>query len=110
MLVFDPDKTTHDEAVATIATGEIEGLCGPSLVHDPIAGLHYLDCPGHAKDMENIRSMRCPVKGCDQPFPTEKKLFSHLNTVHKLNICTLCHEHRPLFLYEHTLYQSTRRQ
>ena len=106
MLVYDATKTSHEEASATIATGEIEGLAGPSLLHDPIPGFYFLNCSLHAKEIEDIRSMKCPVENCEQPFPTGKKLFNHLVSAHKVQMCELCYEHRPLFLCEQTLYQS----
>jgi hypothetical protein len=66
----------------------------------------YHKCKDHYKDMENMRSIICPIKRCaktHERFTTEDLLLNHLKTVHQLAICKLCLTHRPLFISEQKL-------
>lgn len=76
----------------------------PGLDIDHRAGMIYADCRKHYVEMDNLRSIVCPLKKCNERFPTDKNLIKHLSAVHPGHVlCKLCLQHRPLFISEQNL-------
>lgn len=70
----------------------------------------YYHCKQHFIDMMNKKSLHCPFLECAQVkvhMPNYKTLLQHLNSVHKLTMCSLCLENRPLFIDEHQVMTKT---
>jgi hypothetical protein len=76
----------------------------PGLDIDHRAGMIYADCRKHYVEMDNLRSIVCPLKKCNERFPTDENLIKHLSAVHPGHVlCKLCLQHRPLFISEQNL-------
>jgi len=85
----------------------------PDVQIDHSSSTIYYKCKDQYKDMENMRSLICPIKKCSKTlerYTTEEHLLIHLKTVHKLTLCRLCLSHRPLFVSEHKLVTETELQ
>jgi hypothetical protein len=72
------------------------------IVFDPVCGLYFYNCSQHSRQLQNMRSTKCP--SCSESFPTQKKLLAHLQSSHKLFMCELCVENRTVFLSEQVVY------
>jgi hypothetical protein len=76
----------------------------PGLDIDHRAAMIYADCRKHYVEMDNLRSIVCPLKKCNERFPTDENLMKHLSTVHPGHVlCKLCLQHRPLFTSEQNM-------
>ena len=75
----------------------------PGMEYDHPSGMVFIDCRGHYRDMENMRSAVCPLAGCGQRFPSESAMVKHIKDRHGQSICPLCLEHQSLFVSEHRL-------
>mmetsp|Transcript_33816 Transcript_33816/g.32269 ORF Transcript_33816/g.32269 Transcript_33816/m.32269 type:complete len:1231 (+) Transcript_33816:59-3751(+) len=76
----------------------------PGLDIDHRAAMIYADCRKHYVEMDNLRSIVCPLKKCHERFPTDENLMKHLSAAHPGHVlCKLCLQHRPLFIAEQSL-------
>ena len=75
----------------------------PGMRIDPIGNFIYIDCSKHYIEMENLRSIVCPMKQCKLArFHSNDALQKHLHDFHQgLMLCHLCLNNRPLFTTEH---------
>ncbi len=90
-----------------------------------------VDCKDHFKDIQRLRSLSCPVRGCKYSnlhgsssgsgngeaekayheksyarFSSNSQLLKHMKECHgnEATLCTLCLEHRPLFVSEQCVF------
>ena len=95
----------------------------PDCKVDTTLKIIYYKCDRHFFQMEDLKSIHCPCPDCYQPlststsstaskrkdrkilkFPNYNKLLSHIHSQHSAyTLCSLCLEHRPLFLSEQPL-------
>ena len=109
MFVYSTKALSYEKAQAVFRS--IDSSCNnnfdvqPGLSIDSPSSLIFYQCGKHLKEIEEIRSYRCPT--CRENFPNEKKLFTHLESKHKSYICDICFFNQPFFIQEHTLYSKS---
>lgn len=88
---------------------ELEFDCYPGFDADVLTKMLFFKCNNHFRLMQDKRSPICPMKDCKQRFQSIHLLIAHMknskDSMHKsLQFCSLCVEHRPLFIDEQELY------
>ncbi|KAI9909713.1 hypothetical protein PsorP6_014927 [Peronosclerospora sorghi] len=74
---------------------------GPTHVYDEPSGMFFL----HDDYTNHIHALRDPVcKQCGKHCTTVAALRAHVSSVHGLHYCTICLEHKKVFLAELALY------
>jgi len=93
-------------AVPAFASWEITSLDAPmpGCEVDALSGLVFVDCKAHCKEMQALRAIQCPILGCGQRMGNHAALLKHTKTAHSQQFCSLCLEHRTLFVSEQILY------
>ncbi|KAG7398355.1 hypothetical protein PHYBOEH_011263 [Phytophthora boehmeriae] len=74
---------------------------GPSHVFDEASAMFFLK-EDHAKHLRKLRDPLC--KKCNKKFATVAALRTHVLDVHQLQYCSICLEHKKVFLGELELY------
>ncbi|RYH31149.1 hypothetical protein EON65_03285 [archaeon] len=110
-----------------LSTVDLMDINHPSVSVDLDNKLIYYQCAGVYQYNENLKSLHCPVRSCTYNqqaesaeqdantamlarqgitrFRSMKHLLQHLQRDHQnMSMCTLCLEHRPLFISEHEVF------
>lgn len=78
----------------------------PGFEVDIMTKMIFYKCKAHFKELREMRSIKCPVNKCPSAnFVSVKSLLEHFNQYHPgSRLCSLCLEHRPLFICEQAIY------
>jgi hypothetical protein len=76
----------------------------PGVDIDHMSSMLFVDCRAHFLELQKLRSIICPIRKCQEQFPSNTALLKHLSEKHPgFTMCKLCLDFRPLFIPEHQL-------
>ena len=104
VIVYQDNLSSHENTFDSF--GILDFSPAPGLICDESMGMIFVDCVSHYHTLDVMRSFICPIPDCSLRFAGISKLQKHLSDVHGRQMCTLCVEHRPIFVSEHRLYDS----
>ena len=96
-----------DQGIQRFASFNVMGLSNiPGFDIDHVSGMMFAHCHAHYKSLVSLRSISCPVRGCDtvDSFRSTAVLLQHMKSRHDVSFCPLCLDKRSLFVSEQTLY------
>lgn len=99
-------EVSDEFAVPAFASFDIYSLDVPmpGCDIDALSGLVFVDCRTHCNEMQVLRSIQCPISECRQRMGNHAALNKHVKTAHGQHFCSLCLDHRTLFVSEQVLY------